>query len=607
MSSMLGDDGAAYVGHPGATDMNPDGHIGAGGRMSYPPSNSGSYGGPSGPGGGNDSYESRSSSGMQGFGSGPDPRDEKSWMQKLGDVASSAKEKVSGLRSGSGTDTTVRFANDSSNYSNYSSNRGDNAHGRGINNSYSPSSATPSSAAGLAGAKSGPYGSSASGSSTTEEPTLEPGSGGIVPDMPSRPGYGRAGSAAADGSYEAGVVASLCEPGGMKAVPPQDKLNKFLTSAPTLSPEIVGSCLLGQLNEDTWQTRVKALMVISSLAMASGCEQHRIWWSDEERIEEITTICQSDSKASVRTQASKTLRAIGAPGVAHPSPSAHAAPRQATLIKHDAPPMSLLDDYDEPTVAVAHSCTAAFEPNVGPSSISQGPPVPPMALPSDINDGGGLFDGMDMGVSSAPASVLPATSISSAVAAVAHDPHLVASVSNLLNDMDPYSSVAQLTPAPVQVNNNISSAFNGLDLIDADAVVFSQPHQQTMNAFADLEPTLGRVPAGPAAPSTGMYPVVPAGINGQPLQGYYQPQQQQPYAQQPYLSRPPPQQGQYYGQTYGHSGATVGYQQPAPVPMPYQPMGFTAAPRKEISSLNAEGILFHLDKFMCFNVSFTFF
>jgi hypothetical protein len=591
MSSMMGDDGAQYQGHPGATDMNPDA---ASGRQSYQSNSHGgqsgsssSYGGPSGAtsgGGGGGSYENRGSGGMQGIGSGPDPRDEKSWMQKISDAASSAKDKVGGMRSGGGQDASVRFANDSANYSDYHSNRGSNAQGKDTSNTYNPNangSGASSSASSLSGAATGPYGQKAPAAPVSDV-SFEPGIGGMVPDMPNRPGYGRAGSAASDGTYEGGVIAGLCESGGMKAVPPQDKLATFLNTAPTLSPDVVGSCLLNQLNEDAWQTRVKALMVISSLALAKGCAAHKTWWCDPDRLEELRTVNQSDSKASVRSQAGKTLRTLGEGGDA---PAAAAAPRQASAAPQpQQTSMSLLDDYDEPSApaSAAHAVTdfdplgmqqqqpqTQTQPNYG-----QPPPVPAMT-PAPQDSGGGMFDGMDMGGGSEP--MVPAqhsAAVNKAVSAVAHDPNLMASVSNLLNDTDPYAAAPSRAPAPAPASNNSFSVFDSL--IDADPVVSAPP--VSMSAFADFEPVAGQGPRGSAAPNTGMYSV-PNGqqqqyqqqqqqYQQQQQQGQqYQQQQQQGYGQQPYLSRPMqggPQQGQYHNQGQQQQGYAQGQGQGRP-------------------------------------------
>jgi hypothetical protein len=102
----------------------------------------------------------------------------------------------------------------------------------------------------------------------------------IVPEIPKTAGMGRAGAATSDGTYERGLIESLCEPGGMKAVPQEDKLVSFLQTAPTLSAELVGNALLDCMNSDAWQSRVKALIVLCRLMNTSSCEEHAVWWAD---------------------------------------------------------------------------------------------------------------------------------------------------------------------------------------------------------------------------------------------------------------------------------------------------------------------------------------
>ena len=97
----------------------------------------------------------------------------------------------------------------------------------------------------------------------------------------------------------------------MKAVPDPDKLKQFLISAPTLSPDLVGCCLLDQLNEDAWQCRAKALQVVASLGRANGCEVHRKWWSeDAETVEDLQALAAEDPRSNVRSQAQRALSAL---------------------------------------------------------------------------------------------------------------------------------------------------------------------------------------------------------------------------------------------------------------------------------------------------------
>jgi hypothetical protein len=142
--------------------------------------------------------------------------------------------------------------------------------------------------------------------------TQPPSQGGprVVPELPqSTGGLGRAGVAVVDGQYESTIVSKLCDSGGMKAEPRADLLKPFLQKAQTLSSDTVGAGLLDALNNDSWQSRVKALLVIAALAQQSGCETHVGWW--QANLDSISAL-ETDSKASVRTQAIKTVAAVKA-------------------------------------------------------------------------------------------------------------------------------------------------------------------------------------------------------------------------------------------------------------------------------------------------------
>ena len=122
------------------------------------------------------------------------------------------------------------------------------------------------------------------------------------------PALGRAGCAASDGEYERKVISSLCEPGGLKAVPTESALNTFLSTAGKLPAELIGESLIEQLNSDHWQSRNKALIVIESLSSAVF-NDHAVWWCVDMRVELLQSM-MSDLKANVRVQAEKTVRAV---------------------------------------------------------------------------------------------------------------------------------------------------------------------------------------------------------------------------------------------------------------------------------------------------------
>lgn len=63
---------------------------------------------------------------------------------------------------------------------------------------------------------------------------------------------GSTSGAQSDGSYERNLVSALCAPGGMRAVPPKDKMDAFLKSALTLDAEIVGPILEDCLTDEQW-------------------------------------------------------------------------------------------------------------------------------------------------------------------------------------------------------------------------------------------------------------------------------------------------------------------------------------------------------------------
>ncbi len=111
-------------------------------------------------------------------------------------------------------------------------------------------------------------------------------------------------NAANDGKYEDQLVANLCEAGGMRVAPPQDKLDDLIRSAPTLSEENLGGALTNVLNADKWQSRVKALMVILELCKSPACHLHAIYW--KQNIEFLQAL-NTDSKATVRAQAKKVI------------------------------------------------------------------------------------------------------------------------------------------------------------------------------------------------------------------------------------------------------------------------------------------------------------
>lgn len=353
------------------------------------------YSGPGGSGydgSGKYSGSSASSSGMVGIGNPNfrDARGEKSWMQKASEAVSGVAGSAMGSTSSSGP---VRSGTGTGDY-NYATNRGSNAYGMN-DPGYNP---RPMNAL---GANSNVNWTSAG--MTTGGAVAAP-SNGVS-------SYGRAGAAATDGTYEKAMIDALCEPGGLKPVPPEDKLQEFLLAAPTLSVDVVGNCLADNLQSENWQARTKTLLVIAALAKAGSCQAHVEWW--QSNVAEINALLQ-DSKANVRTQTVKTLKALGVTVAAgaEEAPSGSRSPLPGNQPVATGGVTSLLDDFDEPTPVTGSSSpapasymappvaqftstpttTASTSNFFGDMQVNHASPTP-VAAPGGLS----MFDGMAVG------------------------------------------------------------------------------------------------------------------------------------------------------------------------------------------------------------------
>jgi hypothetical protein len=115
-------------------------------------------------------------------------------------------------------------------------------------------------------------------------------------------GRGNTGGAATDGVYEHGLIEALCAPGGMRAMPPRDKLEQFVQQARTLEPECVCPLIEEKLYDEVWQVNTKALAVIEALCKNDQCAPYFDYFADN--IDAINSL-QHSNKASVRDKAIK--------------------------------------------------------------------------------------------------------------------------------------------------------------------------------------------------------------------------------------------------------------------------------------------------------------
>lgn len=199
---------------------------------------------------------------------------------------------------------------------------------------------------------------------------------------------GSGGSAVSDGTYERNLVLELCPPGGMKPVPPPDKLANFERACSTLNSDLICPVLLDCLEEgQPWIIRAKALCVMET-CIASGARRS----DGNNPYRDFFHACQdeivplaSHPRAPIRDPARRVLQLLGIPfedSVPHANP---AAPN--TYV--EAP--NLLDFGDETSTATISSTPASHPP----PPPSEAPPPPPPTTSHSIPSGG-MFGGMQI-------------------------------------------------------------------------------------------------------------------------------------------------------------------------------------------------------------------
>lgn len=381
VSTVLGnfrnDTDAAYTGHAGATSS----FVGGANNDSY--RDNSNFNKSSAPYG----TSTMSTSGMVGLGNPnfKDPREEKSFLERAQESAATMVSSLSSKMNSLNMESGSKKFDSADNGFGYVTNRGTNAYGPG--NQYSTG-----------------YGSQQPSTTWNAASTSSMTSGNNNEVIGS--GVGKAGNAASDGEYERGLIEALCEPAGLKPVPPEDKLQAFLVTVITLSPDVVGNCLLDVLNSESWQSRSKALQVIQSVGKTRGCSKFVDWFTSNAADDLVGLL--NDSKSSVRQQAEKTLK----------------------ILKIDA----------GSTDSVVKSKVVDTQVNLLDTDQLDMPSVVPPPVPVASNDD--IFSGMQQVGSTTGGFVQPVTS--PVVTAVASNP--VASAFDFLND--PVSSGALVT-APV--------------------------------------------------------------------------------------------------------------------------------------------------------------
>ena len=158
---------------------------------------------------------------------------------------------------------------------------------------------------------------------------------------------------ASDGTYEKNLILELCPPGGLKAVPPPDKLASFAKMLPSLNADLVSPVLLDCLEEgQPWIVRAKALCVMetclrSGTSMVDGSNPYRDFFhACQAEIVPLT----GHARAQIKDPAKRVVALMG--GAEAGYQVAEEAPAAVTVV-------NLLDFDNEPAPAPASAPPAA--------------------------------------------------------------------------------------------------------------------------------------------------------------------------------------------------------------------------------------------------------
>lgn len=187
------------------------------------------------------------------------------------------------------------------------------------------------------------------------------------------------GVAVGGGDYEKNLILELCPPGGMKAEPPQDKLEEFANAIPSLNPDLVCPALLDALEEgNPWIMRAKALCVIETVlkveASRGGGEEGGVQAYTDFFYEcsgEISPLA-NHARASVKGPAKRVLAMLGVDG----SSMMNGTTTNGDVAAAAAPPPTNLLDFSEEPAQVVQTTTidssVAAVPSVGGDSLFSG-------------------------------------------------------------------------------------------------------------------------------------------------------------------------------------------------------------------------------------------
>ena len=124
-----------------------------------------------------------------------------------------------------------------------------------------------------------------------------------------------AGRGDTSGQYEKGLVEALVAPGGLSKEPPVAALARFVKLATTLNIEVIGTCLLSELESSSWQIRFKSLCVVEALVTSYRGGEYVQWMTDH--AVHVLQKGTCDGKASIRKKSSSLLHLLGIQDISH--------------------------------------------------------------------------------------------------------------------------------------------------------------------------------------------------------------------------------------------------------------------------------------------------
>ena len=261
------------------------------------------------------------------------------------------------------------------------------------------------------------------------------------------------------GDYERNLILDLCPPGGMKAEPPQDKLDEFARAIPSLNPDVVCPALLDALEEgNPWIMRAKALCVIETVLKVEAERNGEVQaYSDffhacSGEIEPLV----NHARASVKVPAKRVLTLLGI----DETPMNGSAIMPVAAQDPVTPAANLLDFDDEPVASPVIDLPAAaplLASGVDASAASSEP---------------SLFSGLNTKAVSAPAVVL-----ASAQAPPSAGPTLPAAVTSQQQD----DLLGGMCSDPLDASNS-ADLFSNVTIKSTDAKV----EKATLNGPAEV-------------------------------------------------------------------------------------------------------------------------